>query len=214
MHLITRTTLLLTFLAVLAGCGGGDDAAREAETAAHEAAEAAEAESQAAEGLMDEALSAARGALTGDPDAEPVAYETLQALLPDGLDGLRRTDLRGERDGAMGFFVSTAEAHYEGADGTIEIAIVDLGGITNPSMFGFGWTETDTHREWSGGYERTVTFDGHRAHEQYDRDAGTGQMAVIVADRFVVAVDGTGVPMTAIKDALSRLDLKRLASLE
>lgn len=216
-------------LVMLAGCGAdqaeraaeeaaraGEEAARLGEEAARRGEEAArlgEEAARQAEGLVGEALSAAREALTDGRNVEPVDAGTLQALLPPEVEGLQRTATHGEREGAMGFFITTARGEYTGNDGTIEVVLVDLGGVTNPAMFGYAWTEKNIRRDYDGGYERTVTFKGYRAHEQYDARTERGKMAVIVADRFIVGVEGEGVPMTALKDALSRLDLDRLAAM-
>lgn len=220
--------LTMLLILMLSACGGdaseaeraADEAAEEAGRAAEEAGRAAEEAGRAAEeagreaeGFVGEALSAARDAITGGREVEPVAHRTLQELLPAELDGMAREAISGAREGAMGFFVTTATAEYAGDEGTIEISVVDLGGVSDPSMLGYAWTEAEVDRESTSGYERTVQYRGYRAHEQYEKNTQTGEMSVIVADRFIVAVEGQDVPMTAIKDALSRIDLDELEAL-
>ncbi len=218
--------ILIALAAPLVGCGGGDEnwsteeAERTAEEAERAAAEAARIAEESAAGLEDEveravgdALDAARRSMTGGRDVEPVEASVLRDFLPASLDGRTREQVESQKDGAMGFYVSTASARYPGDDRLVEIALIDMGGLADPSMLGFAWEDERSSRETDGGYERMVTFDGYRAHEKYDRDTRRGEMVVLVADRFIVAVEGEGVPMTAVKDALSRIDLGRLETL-
>ena len=67
--------------------------------------------------------------------------------------------------------------------------------------------ETDT------GYERTKRVDGQLVHERYDRRAKSGEVGVLVANRFSVTVEGSGVDAAALTDALKSIDLSSLAAM-
>lgn len=192
-----KTTWLVMLVLAVCVAGCGRDAGERGRTASEESAAEAGVPS---------------GTRTEGRDVEPVDAGTLRSLLPEALDGRARKNIDANRDGAMGFYVTTATAAY-GDEGIIEIAIIDLGGIARPSMMGYAWTEEEMDRETSGGYERTVAFKGYKAHQKYDEDTERGEMAVLVADRFIVAVEGDGVSMNDIEDALNRIDLDRLDAL-
>jgi hypothetical protein len=49
-------------------------------------------------------------------------------------------------------------------------------------------------------------------HERYDRRARSGEVGIIVAERFAVTVRGDGVEPTALSGALKQIDLAKLAS--
>ena len=66
--------------------------------------------------------------------------------------------------------------------------------------------ETDT------GYERTTKVDGQLVHERYDRRARSGEVGIIIADRFAVTVRGDGVDPAALTGALKQIDLAKLAA--
>lgn len=150
---------------------------------------------------------------------EPVNFRKLRALLPAALaDSLKRTAMEGQTGGAMGMNVSTAEATYESeAEGTgrrrVEIKITDMGAMSGFGALGYGWAMMNIDKESSSGYERTMQYDGHKAHEKYDRDRRRGEMQVLVADRFVVAVEGRDVEMDTVKSALAQVDLSALTAM-
>jgi hypothetical protein len=53
-------------------------------------------------------------------------------------------------------------------------------------------------------------FNGFKSHEKYDKSSKSGSFSTIVGGRFVVEADGYGVDMDAIKDAVTKVDLKKL----
>jgi hypothetical protein len=146
---------------------------------------------------------------------EPVDFRSLRALLPETAGGLEQTEREGQKGGAMGMTVSTAEATYEGADRRrIEIKITDMGAVSGFAALGFGWAMIEIDKESGSGYEKTTTYENYRAHEKYNRDRQRGEMQVLVADRFAVEVTGRNVEMQAVKDALGEIDLGALADMK
>ena len=73
---------------------------------------------------------------------------------------------------------------------------------------------TDVDRETTTGYEKTTRYSGHKAMEKYDRSSKHGEISVMVADRFVVAAEGNGVDMDALKNAVGQVNLGRLESMK
>jgi len=205
--------LALLGLLVMMGCGmcsrkpDADQAAQKEE----EAREAAEPGLQ----QMGDALSKMKEAMEGKGEpVEPVDYKALKALLPETAADLARESAEGEKSGAMGVKVSMARARYANEESSLEIEITDMGtasGLT--AMASAAWTLVDMDKESDAGYERTTTFRGHRAFEEYDNNAQRGEMRVLVAKRFIVNVQGSNLPMDRIKSAVNEVDLGQLAAL-
>jgi hypothetical protein len=53
---------------------------------------------------------------------------------------------------------------------------------------------------------------GNIVHERYDRRAKTGEISVIVANRFAVTVQGSGVEPATLSDAIKDLNVAKLAT--
>jgi len=178
-----------------------------------------EAAKQGGKGMEDamKAMGQAMGTATGGDKVEPVDFRELKALLPESLPSMAGKGAIGEKTAAMGIAVSNAKQHYESADGNAnaDVEITDLG-----SMSGFGamaamaWAMVDIDKETEHGYEKTTTYQGFKAHEQYDRQDKSGSIEVIVASRFMVKVAGWGVDMEAIKAGLAKVDCAKLAAMK
>lgn len=145
---------------------------------------------------------------------EAVDFRELKALLPDKIAGLERKNSQGEKTGFAGFKVSQAEADYEDGDKRAEVKIVDVAGFGAAMMGMAAWISLDVDKENDGGYERTTKINGYKAYEKYDNSNQSGELAVIVADRFIVTIHGNGVSMDDLKDALNDIDLDDLAELK
>lgn len=147
------------------------------------------------------------------PPAEPVNFRTLRDLLPDEAAGLAQTEVEGSTDGAMGFSISQVEATYGEGESEIDVSIMDYGAIPSLGMMGLGWTMADIDRESGTTYERTVSFGGERGFRKYDSENRSGEFSLVVADRFVVQVEGDGVEDDDLEAALRAVDLSALSEL-
>ena len=190
--------------APLAGCGGGDDVSD---------AEIEETGEPGVFGRMQEVTDAVeqmQEAAERGP-AEPVNFRELRALLPEALDGMERTEAEGATQGMGGFSVSQAEATYETADGAseIDLSILDYGAVPTLGMMA-PWALVDVDRETSTGYERTVRMGENKGLRKYDTETQDGEFSLVVADRFVVQVDGDNVTDEQIEAALRAVDLGAL----
>ena len=149
------------------------------------------------------------------PPVEPVDFRSLRDLLPSKAGGLAQTEATGEKNGAMGFTISQAEAQYSSDEANIEVKILDTGGVGGFALMGLAaWTMMSVDKETATGYEKTTKIAGHKAYEKYDNNAKNGEVNLMVADRFVVTVQGQGVTMSQLKDTVDEIDLKKLAKLE
>ena len=204
--LLALTTLAL-LAAPLAACGGGD-----ASTLDGDLEETGQpgilGRVQEMKGAMEKMQEAAE-----QPTADPVNFRQLRDQLPASLAGMERTNIEGATQGAMGFSVSEAEATYGGEEATVDIKITDLGAMPSLGMMGLGWTMADVDRETSTGYERTLTLAGNRGYRTYDTETRNGELSLVVAERFLVAVKGRGVDDDQLEEALRAVDLGALAEM-
>lgn len=166
---------------------------------------------------MAEFMKAMGALMSGGTNAAAVVdFRELKALLPAALDGMKRTNASGEKSGAMGMTVAFAEGTYESdAGGRIEVKISDNGGMGGLMAFAqAGWAAAEVDRETDTGFERTTTYGEHKAHEEYDNEAKSGKVEILVASRFMVEVNGSDVAFEAIKGAVDKIDLAKLATLK
>ena len=158
------------------------------------------------------ALGAAMGAAGGGKQVETVDYKILKDMLPGDAAGLKRTEATGEKTSAMGLQVSNANGRYSNdAGASMTIKITDIGSMTGlAGMAAYAWAATEVDRESDTGYEKTSSFNGFKSHEKYDKSSKSGEISVLVGNRFVAEVSGNDVDLDAMKDALSKIDLKKL----
>ncbi|MCL5280514.1 MAG: hypothetical protein M1376_11470 [Planctomycetes bacterium] len=147
---------------------------------------------------------------------EAVSGAKLKELLPVDLPGMKRTSASGEQNQMMGVDVSNAEGRYEATDGqgaSVQIRITDIGSVAAPTRMGMtSWARMQYNSETDTGYQKTITFNGYKAVEEYHTQAKSGTIHVWVADRFIVEIDGEQVSMDTLKEMGGKLDVKKLAA--
>ena len=144
------------------------------------------------------------GALVGGGESAPaLPVEQIKGYLPETLAGLPRTGMSAERNGAMGFEISEASADYGNGDGRrLRLEINDTGGAKGLLAFA-SWANVEEERQWDGGFERSYRADGRMVHERWDANAKSGEYTLIVANRFVLEIDGSAASMDELKSALA-----------
>jgi len=158
---------------------------------------------------------------------EPIDFHRLKELLPDSVQGIKKSDSSGGRTKVMGMDIARAEAKYQGqgdpafaaasaeraAAKYLSIRITDMGSVSGPIRMGMAaWARAEFERETDTGYERTTTYKGHKAMEEFDKQDKRGAFHVHVADRFIVEIDGINMSMDTIKKSLDQIDLNKLVS--
>ena len=162
------------------------------------------------------ALGAAMGAANNGKKIETVDFKILKDMLPADIHGMKRTEATGEKTSAMGINVSNAEGRYRNdAGASMTVKITDIGSMSGlAGMATYAWAATDIDRETETGYEKTSMFNGYKSHEKYDKGSKSGELSALVGGRFAVEVSGNNVDMNAIKDAMTKIDLKKLEGMK
>lgn len=172
----------------------------------------ANAQAQAAGQAAGAVLGAVLG---GGATVEALAPDELKPFLPDTLSGMPRTSMEVERNAPIGIQVSNAKATYRKPEGgpELRLEITDTGGAKGVMALA-GFANMDQDKETDRGYEKTYHQNGRMIHEQWDK-GGSGEFVVILGDRFVVTVHGSGVAgIDALKVALGTLNLAGLEALK
>jgi hypothetical protein len=148
---------------------------------------------------------------------DPVDFRSLKEFLPAEAGGLGLKDATGEKSGAMGFSISKAEGRYQNDDGSssLDIEIIDTGGIGGMALMGMAaWAMVEVDKETRTGYERSTRVGSYKGFEKYDNENKSGELNLIVADRYLLAIRGRQVSMDDMKSTLKDMNLDRLAALK
>lgn len=144
---------------------------------------------------------------------KPVDVEILKSFLPE-LDGWTRTKPRGEQT-TTPYAISNARAHYTSGASTIDIEITDS--ALNQMIFApfAAFMAAGYDERTRDGYKKSVALAGAPGFESWEKDAGHGEVTVIVGDRFVVQASARRVPgIDPVRRAVTAIDLTKLARLK
>ena len=135
-------------------------------------------------------------------------------LVPEAFGGMPKTSNSAEKTGLPGLMVSTAEAHYGDGQKTIELEVVDTGGVSG--LVGVAaWAGIMGEKENDQTVERTWKEGDRLMHEKRAKQAGgTNEFALVLGGRFIVTAKSNGVELNDLKNAVASLDLAKLESLK
>jgi hypothetical protein len=146
---------------------------------------------------------------------KPVGASELKAMLPAEVDGLRRTNARGEKTGAFGANVVQATGEYGDGEGPrVKIKVTDLAAM-GPfgALAGFGWMQTEVDSEGDHGYERTTEQGGFKTLEKYTNASRSGTITVVVGNRFTVEIEGRDIDPVKLQACARAMDFTALENL-
>ncbi|HEX3408225.1 MAG TPA: Yip1 family protein, partial [Caulobacteraceae bacterium] len=138
--------------------------------------------------------------------------ERLKALLPDSVAGAARTDVSATTASAAGFGASNAQATYQNGGANITLKLTDLGAAGSFAAMASA-VSAHSEEQTATGYKKVSTEGGVLTTEKYDNQSRSGEYSVIVANRFSIEADGSGVGMDALKAAVAAVGPDRVATL-
>lgn len=163
------------------------------------------------------ALGQMMGAMLGGGDGavQALSPDQLKPFVPEELSGLARKTYSVERNTTLGIQMAIGKAGYREDGGTrrLDLEITDMGGMSALTMLA-GWALTQSESESDRGYERVYEQDGMRVHEKWDSERRAGELDLIVAERFLVKLEGRELDMDALKAAAAALNLSALSALK
>ena len=150
---------------------------------------------------------------TGGQDTGALDPMVLQGLLPTSLPGgFHRTEISSSSAAAGGLGGSQAGGRFANGDATLTLAVTDVAAVGALAALGSAF-EVKATRQTETGYERTGEVDGRLVTEQWDGESNSGSYGVLVAQRFMVNADGSGVKVDDLKRAVAAVGFQRLEQL-
>ena len=151
--------------------------------------------------------------LGGGSQVEALAPDALKPFVPETLDGMKRTSLSVERNGAMGMQVSNATATYSDGQRSLHLEIADTGSAKGMMALA-GAIGVESSQETDHGYDKTYKQDGRLVHEQWDSQNKDGEFSIVLGDRFSVKVNGNAESIDQLKAAVGSINLAGLEALK
>ena len=149
----------------------------------------------------------------GTATVTPVASDVLSGMLPGTVDGLARGDISSSSGSAMGMAGSEASATYTNGNAHLTLKVTDMG--TASGFAGLAGALNVNSNEQNGThYKKVNTINGQMITEEYDSASKSGSYMVMVAGRFAVDAEGTGVAMQDLKAAVGSVPQNQLNSLK
>lgn len=167
---------------------------------------------QAAARQMEAAARQAQSGQAAGGKVVAVDPARLKVLLPDNIGGVPRTEISSASGGAAGMSGSNAEAIYQSGDRRITLTVTDLGAAGAFTAMA-GAINVNSDKETATGYQKVSTAGGQLVTERYDNQVKSGQYTVVVANRFNISAEGSGVSMDDLKSAVSAVGPDRLAAM-
>lgn len=135
--------------------------------------------------------------------------EELESMLPEPLDGWSAREAASQAAGAamMGGGLS-AERNYSKADSTVDIKILTDSPIMQGMMMMFSNPMLATS---DGGKMQKIGR--QKAIIKYDAEDKSGDINVVVANRFLVTIEGRNVSETDLKAYAKAMDFNKLADM-
>jgi hypothetical protein len=139
-----------------------------------------------------------------------VAPDVLKNLLPAALpSGYTRSDVSSEGGSVGGMSSSEASGTYTKGEAQITLKVSDIAAAGAFAGMA-GAINVQSTKQTSTGYEKVGKVDGRLTTEEYDSQAKSGKYSVIVANRFVVEANGSGVGMDDLKSAVASVGFGQL----
>lgn len=163
---------------------------------------------------MAQAMQAMSQAVAG-PDGKPVnvvSWEQILPLLPPPPAGWTAGEPRGETTSFGAMRASQVQRRYENGGQKMSIKIVDSS--FNPmAMQAFRMVQL-VQESSTEGYKKGQDLGGHPAIEEWRKDGGRAKLTAVVADRFIVEVEGSPLPDAGpVKSLFLATNLSGLAAL-
>ncbi|MET0292549.1 MAG: Yip1 family protein [Steroidobacteraceae bacterium] len=160
-----------------------------------------------------QAMGAVMGALAGSNGAvEALPIDTLKGFVPETLGGAARNSISAERNAMFGLQVGTATGRFGEGDRQMTLEIVDSGGAAG-LMAMAGWAALEQSKEEGTRTERTGRDNGRMVHEVWDTATNSGEYSLVLANRFLVKVEGGASSLDDLRSAAGEIDLAKLESL-
>lgn len=143
----------------------------------------------------------------------PLNNEELKAVLPEQIQGLKRTELS-VGDNAM-MQIASAEAKYsDGENKRIKLEVMDGAGETGSAMVSMLMIGLNVNKEkiTETGFEKSTEINGSKAivSENKNGDQVNSKIQMVAKDRYLLTLSGTGFSYDELNKALGEIDMSPL----
>ena len=141
-----------------------------------------------------------------------ITNDQLKSFFPQEVMGMRRSQFN--ISSVTGFATGTAE--YKKDDTTeYQVMIYDCAGESGSAFYGMRYlTGWNVEREDDNGYEKTVSFQGGKALESYNKNGNKHTLNFVTADRFWITLEGRNTGLDNLKSFAEALNLEKLKDLK
>ena len=150
---------------------------------------------------------------------EAIDFRKLKEWLPAELNGIKRSEAKGERNKLGEMTVSQAHATYQKAEEEnaprIEVEVTDYAGVNDMAQgLAMAWTAAEIDRESDDGYEKTVKVKNNPGMETWQKEGNHGELQLLVGNRYILTVRTDNIPAEQFKKLAESLPLEKLAELK
>jgi len=138
-----------------------------------------------------------------------LSADELKAYLPASAVGLARGRVTVESEEDNGLSGPTVRGHYAGKTGALDLSVSDLGAAGALAALA-GAFNVESAPRTDGRIEKVGKVDGRMTAESWDPATGKGEYSVLVAERFMIHVEGEGMELKDIKSAADAVGLAKL----
>lgn len=145
-------------------------------------------------------------------ETTPLTNEEMKAWLPDDVDGMKRTAFK---TGAMGMMkIASVEATYstEEKDKSFKIEVIDgageMGAMATAGLRMAFSTEFEEEDEFKS--RKTVTKNGVKAIEEFDKRRNRSVIQLMQNNRFYIKATGTDMKIDDLWNLIDEIDLDKL----
>ncbi len=133
----------------------------------------------------------------------PLRLDQLKALLPEELNGSKRTDYNASS--SMGYAV--AEASYQKDENTkLKLMIYDCAGEMGSALYMSSyWSAANFQQESEKEYTKSIDFNGGKAIENFKKEAKETTLTFTANERLLVVLEGRNMEPSEVKDAAQKL---------
>lgn len=138
-----------------------------------------------------------------------LSADALKAYLPAVAAGLTRGAVTVESGEDNGLSGPTVSGRYTGKAGALDLSLSDLGAAGALAALA-GAFDVESTRQTDGRIEKVGKVDGRMTAESWDPATSKGEYSVLIAERFMIHVEGEGVALKDIKAAAEAVGFARL----
>ncbi len=135
-----------------------------------------------------------------------LSTDQLKAMLPETLLDLKRSKF--SVNSGMGFGVAEADYKNEDDSKRFRVQIFDCAGTAGAAYYNMMYWGLNMEQEDESGYKKSITYNGAKAIESYEKDSDQYGLLFPASNRLLVQVEGDHTGLDAVKQAANSLNLK------